>query len=42
MATKNYNESYIQQQARRQAEIEKLAKAGYTTSQAEEYSNLMG
>lgn len=37
MATKNYNESYIQQQARRQSEIEKLAKAGYTTSQAEEY-----
>lgn len=37
MATKDYNESYIQQQARRQAEIDKLAKAGYTTSQAEEY-----
>ena len=42
MATKGYNERYIQEQARRQAEIDKLAKAGYTTSQAEAHFKKYG
>lgn len=42
MAPKEYNERYIQEQARRQAEIAKLAKAGYTTSQAEEHFKKYG
>lgn len=42
MAPKEYNERYIQEQARRQAEIGKLAKAGYTTSQAEEHFKKYG
>lgn len=42
MAPKEYNERYIQEQARRQAEIDKLAKAGYTTSQAEEHFKKYG
>lgn len=42
MAPKEYNVRYIQEQARRQAEIDKLAKAGYTTSQAEEHFKKYG
>lgn len=42
MAPKEYNERCIQEQARRQAEIDKLAKAGYTTSQAEEHFKKYG